>query len=396
MKGWDDFDEFDDYKEIEKVDGKTESKADSKEARAYRKKKRIRTVKYAFTLFGCLIVLVGVMYAGMMIYTHMTENQPTSGVAVPKVGDSANVIEGEVSQKEDENWHAKLQSAVAEATDKKEQELLDGIRNYLDQGLTVVETFRRIYKDEIVIVSGGKYHFIPISDTLKHNTYQSEGLRIQSNGELQYLENGQVITHKGIDVSKHQGNIDWKKVAASGVEFAILRVGYRGYGETGKLMVDEFFDANAAAANAAGVKIGVYMYSQAITEAEAVEEAQLVLDKIAPYKIDCPVVFDVEKTGAADGRMNQISVEERTAITKKFCDTIAAAGYKPMIYHNMEMSTLLLNLEELEAYEKWFAYYNQDLYYPYEYSMWQYSDKGRVDGIKGDVDLNISFGPAWE
>lgn len=259
-----------------------------------------------------------------------------------------------------------------------------------------MESFRRVYKDDIVIVSGGKYHFIPIRDDLKHNSFVPENLQILENGELQYLQDGQVITHKGIDVSKHQGDIDWQKVAADGVEFAILRVAYRGYGEAGKLNTDEKFEQNIKGALAAGIKVGVYLYSQAITREELLEEAQLVLDLIAPYKVECPVVFDVEKVSGDKGRMNEISVEERTEFTRLFCETIEKAGYKPMIYHNMEMGALLLNLDELEQYDKWFAYYNKDFYYPYEYKMWQYSDKGRINGINGEVDLNISFGPIWE
>jgi GH25 family lysozyme M1 (1,4-beta-N-acetylmuramidase) len=104
----------------------------------------------------------------------------------------------------------------------------------------------------------------------------------------------------------------------------------------------------------------------------------------------------VEKTSDASGRMNQLSLEERTNLTLLFCQTIEAAGYKPMIYHNVEMGALMIDIETLEEYDKWLAYYNDDMYYPYEYKIWQYSDKGTVNGIKGNVDLNISFDAFWE
>ena len=215
------------------------------------------------------------------------------------------------------------------------------------------------------------------------------------NGEFQYLTDGQVTSHKGIDVSSHQGNIDWNLVAQDGVEFAIIRVGYRGYGSEGRLVVDEKFENNIKGATAAGIKVGVYFFSQAINEAELLEEANLVLEQIAPYKIECPVVYDVEKT-SAQGRMNAISVEERTQLTKLFCQTIADAGYRPMIYHNTEMGALLINIAELEDYDKWYASYSDQMFYPYDYKIWQYSDKGKIQGISTDVDLNICFAPVWE
>ena len=219
-----------------------------------------------------------------------------------------------------------------------------------------------------------------------------ENLNILEDGEVQYMQDGQVVSHKGIDVSKHQGNIDWTKVAADGVEFAFIRVGLRGYGTEGKLVEDEYFERNIKGALQAGIKVGVYFYSQAITDAELLEEANLVLEKVKPYNVELPIVYDVEKVSGGKGRANALSVEERTRLTALFCQTIQDAGYKPMIYHNMEMGTLMLDLGQLEQYDKWFAYYNDDLYYPYAYKVWQYSEKGAVDGINEEVDLNIWFG----
>jgi len=122
----------------------------------------------------------------------------------------------------------------------------------------------------------------------------------------------------------------------------------------------------------------------------------LVLDLIAPYRIDCPVVIDVEKVSKAGARMNALSPKERTDIVLTFCEMIEQAGYQPMVYYNMEMATLMLETERLEQYDKWFAYYRTDLYYPYEYLIWQYSDKGQVAGISENVDMNIAFKPIWK
>lgn len=355
------------------------------------KRRRKSRAVYFLILLGCLTLLVLMMYMGMMIYTWIIEDKETIAPAVVE-----EVTEPVYTQAQlDELLTEARESAGEQAAQTKEEELLNAIRTSLTDGTTTVETLRPLYKDELVIVSGGRFHFIPIREDLKHNTYAEENLQILESGEYQYLEDGQVISHKGIDVSKHQGKINWQQVAADGVEFAFIRVALRGYG-TGKLVEDEYFQQNIKGATAAGIKVGVYIFSQAINEEELLEEANFVLEKIAPYKVECPVVYDVEKVSSADGRMNALSVEERTRLTLLFCQTIENAGYKPMIYHNMEMGAMLLDLAQLENYDKWFAYYNQDMYYPYEYKVLQYSEKGSVNGISTAVDLNISFEPLWE
>ncbi len=274
-------------------------------------------------------------------------------------------------------------------------EVLDNIRSGLDAGDSVLETLRPFYPDDLIVYSGGKYNFVPINRNLKMHSFEAANLNVLESGEYQYLQDGAVVSHKGIDVSRHQGEIDWKLVAQDGVEFAFIRVGYRGYG-SGKMVEDEYFEANIKGASEAGIKVGVYFYSQAVSAEEVQEEAAFVLEKIAPYKIDCPVVFDVERVSESDGRMNGISVEDRTAFTLQFCQIIENAGYKPMIYHNTEMGVMLLGLEALEKYDKWFAAYSDVFYYPYDYKVWQYSQTGSVQGIQGAVDLNISFAPLWE
>lgn len=354
-----------------------------------RKKKRGSQMAFVIAgLTGCLILLVAVMYLGMVILEKAQENE------VQDVMAEATYTQQELDVRLQEA-DAEFQSQLRRTADEAEAKLLADIKQNLEDGVSTVETLRLFYPEDLVLASGGRYHFVPINNALKKNAYDVACLNILENGEYQYVQEGQVISHKGIDVSKHQGDIDWTKVAEDGVEFAFIRVALRGYG-TGKLVEDEYFEKNIKGALSAGIKVGVYVYSQAITEEELLEEADFVLQKIAPYKIECPVVFDVELVSGADGRMNRLTAEERTSLTALFCETVKNAGYTPMIYHNMEMGALKLKLEDLESYDKWFAYYNSDFYYPYEYDIWQYSDKGKVDGIKGDVDLNISFVPLWE
>lgn len=352
-------------------------------------------------MVSCLVILVAVMYGGLTLYTMFQERAQEV--------DSNNVIDLDLDQEGNvvsavsnsvvytqEELDARVAEAVLEAQNQGIAEVLDAIRAGLSDGETVLATLRPLYPDHIVLASNGQYHFVPINYDLAQSQLLTENLNFLESGEVQYLEDGQVISHKGIDVSKYQGTIDWNLVAQDGVEFAFIRVGNRGWGSNGTLMEDDRFDANIQGAQAAGIKVGVYFYSQAITEEELLEEVDLVLKKIAPYNIECPVVYDVEKVSEDDGRMNYLSTEERTRMTLLFCQAIENAGYKPMIYYNTEMGALMLDLVQLEGYDKWFAAYTDTLYYPYEYKVWQYSATGRVQGINKDVDMNISLVPLWE
>ncbi len=349
-----------------------------------RKKKEI--LFYIMTIISCLVAMTVVVIAALLIYDKVREK---ADAAV----DASAEVEA-ISYSQDE-VNLMLAEAVASAENTTKVQVSDSILSEIQGGLesgnSVVETLRPLYPDDIVVVSNGQFHFVPIRDDLKQHNLLQENLQVLENGMLQYVENGEVVSHMGIDVSRYQGDIDWNKVAAAGVEYAFIRVGVRGYGEEGKILLDEKFEDNIVGANAAGIKVGVYFFSQAVTEAEALEEANVVLEAVSGHEVSYPIVYDVEKTGAKDGRMNQLTVEERTKMARIFIDRIKEAGYTPMIYSNMEMWSVLIDMAAFEDVEKWFAYYDTDLYFPYEYAIWQYSDKGRIDGINADVDLNISF-----
>ncbi len=354
-----------------------------------KKLQRKRKVVSILAFVGCMLLFIVVMAASVGLYIWVDEKLQENLV------DTMN-MENEILQPEATAAPAtmtytqeELEQIKAEAKQEGIDEVLDSLAASINNK-TVVGALRPLYKDDLIVASNGDYHFVPINKELKMNSYVEENLRVLDNGYVEYVENGTVVSHKGIDVSKHQGDIDWAKVAADGVEFAFIRVGNRGYG-TGAVVEDPQFTANIVGATSNGIKVGVYFFSQAITVEEAKEEARFVLEKIAPYKISCPVVLDVEKVSDSEARMNKISSEQRTENTIAFLEAIEEAGYKSMLYHNMEMSTLMLDMTKLEKYEKWFAYYNKEFYYPYEYSVWQYSAKGKVNGITGDVDLNIAF-----
>lgn len=358
-----------------------------------RRKKRLQAVLLALVIF---IALIAAVVCGLLIFSQWQERNAAEE-EVTSSSSEMEIVETAVSYTEDEVQEmlkAAVEEAMEEATLAGKAEILNGLKASLLEGTTVVETLRPYYPNEIVLVSSGQFHFVPINRELAQNSLDPANLNVLESGEYQYLTDNQVTSHKGIDVSSHQGKIDWEQVAADGVEFAIIRVGFRGYG-SGKLVEDEQAAANLEGATAAGIPIGVYFFSQATTEEEVLEEVEMTLQAVEGYDLALPIVYDVEKV-SGDGRMNAISVEDRTAFTKLFCDKVQEAGYDSMIYFNTEMAALLVNIEELEDYKKWYASYSEQMFFPYDYTIWQYSDKGSIAGISTAVDLNISFSKFWE
>ena len=191
----------------------------------------------------------------------------------------------------------------------------------------------------------------------------------------------------GIDVSKWNGKIDWNAVKASGAEYVIIRVGYRG-SSLGSLIDDPMFATNITGAKAAGLKVGVYFVTQAVNDVEAVYEASMVLDRIKGYALDYPVFLDVEPSG---GRGDKIDKATRTAVCVAFCETIRSAGYTAGIYANKTWLSSKMDASQFGNYKIWVAHYASVCGYTGRYDMWQYSDKGTVSGISGKVDMNLRY-----
>ena len=191
----------------------------------------------------------------------------------------------------------------------------------------------------------------------------------------------------GIDVSKWNKDIDWEAVKEDGVKFVIIRCGYRG-SKTGALVQDPYFVQNIEGATAAGLKVGVYFFTQAVTEMEAVEEASMVLALTEGYSLSMPVFIDTEGSG---GRADSLNVTERTAVCKAFCDTIEASGVTAGIYASRNWYQTKLKDTTFDSYVKWLAEYRNEPAYKGKYDMWQYTSSGSVNGIEGRVDLNLSY-----
>lgn len=376
------------------------------------KRKKPSTAKYMLTMFAYLGLAVFVMFLGTALYVWLDEKiakSATETALSTNIAEQLNVsaiysqeqvdemIAEALKKSEQTGNHIteeQLAEQVAKAGADKEEEILGGIKASLLDGNTMVETLRPYYPDEIVVVSNGEFHFVPINYDLKQNSYVQENLEVLESGEFRYLENGEVVSHKGIDVSSHQGKIDWNAVAEDGVEFAIIRTALRGYG-SGKLVEDDNYKTNIKGATDAGIHVGLYIFSQAITEEEVLEEANMIIGQAKEYNVTGPIVIDVEKVASSTGRMNALTTEERTKLVSLFLKTVEEAGFKPMIYYNTEMSALMVDVAEFEDYDKWYASYAETMFYPYQYDIWQYSAKGKVAGIDTDVDLNISFTEFW-
>ncbi len=233
----------------------------------------------------------------------------------------------------------------------------------------------------------GKYDGLGLKMPVEENGFDMSNL---------YYENGRAVyrdeTYQsvaGIDVSEYQGEIDWEAVKDDGIEFAMIRLGFRG-SESGTLVLDACFKENVREARAAGLDVGVYFFSQAITPEEAIEEARFVLKHIRRKGIHYPVAFDMEPIDGTE-RAADLSKEEKTAIADAFCQVIDRNGYTPMVYGNPKWMRRHIDLSYLSDYSKWLAHYTEVTHYKSEFAMWQYTDNGSVDGIYGPVDMNLYF-----
>lgn len=202
-----------------------------------------------------------------------------------------------------------------------------------------------------------------------------------------YLTCTTADTKLGIDVSEHQPIIDWEAVKAAGVEYVMIRAGYRGYTE-GQIFRDSCFESHLAGARAAGLDVGVYFFSQAVTPEEAAEEARFLLSVLGGQKLEIGVAFDWEFV-SGDARTAQMDGRTLTDCAITFCEAVAKKGYDPIVYFNQDQAENMYLLEELTDYSFWLAMYTDQMTFPYKVDLWQYTEDGAVPGIEGNVDVNL-------
>ena len=233
-------------------------------------------------------------------------------------------------------------------------------------------------------------HVVPVLADVPVNGYDDSRFKVNERGWLTY-ETEQGAAAIGIDVSSYQGDINWEKVADSGVGFAMIRAGYRGYSK-GVVMEDKNFKKNIQGALDAGVEVGVYFFSQATNVWEAQEEADYLLEAIEGYDVTYPVVYDWEFiAGNSEARTSGMKSDDVTHCAGAFCDMVKEAGYEPMIYFNQDLGYLTYGLDQLTDYGFWLAEYNAKPNFYYDFDLWQYTHRGTVPGIEGSVDLNLDL-----
>lgn len=216
-------------------------------------------------------------------------------------------------------------------------------------------------------------------------------------GSFTYYEDPAFKTFQCVDISEHNGDIDWEKVASSGVTHAYIRAGYRGWGSVGNIKTDSAFALNYSRAKEAGLKTGVYFYSQATNAEEAAQEAAYVLDLVKDSPPDLPVIFDWENMGDDEPSARTANVSGRTLTdcAKSFCETVKAAGLTPGIYYYRDLAYNAYILDELTEYFAWVSEPGDSPWFYYAFDMWQYTFEGKVDGIPGKVDLSLIFEAAF-
>ncbi len=234
--------------------------------------------------------------------------------------------------------------------------------------------------------------FVPVHDDVDESVLDPKLFYADENGRMKYSDETRTFL-TGIDVSVFQGDINWEEVASDGIDFVILRIGYRGYGSKGIMGIDDNFYKNYDGAVNAGLKVGAYFYSQATNAEEAREEARYVLSALGDRELQMPVVYDWEYVDNAEARTAQMTSEQITECAVNFCNEIELSGREVMIYFNREIGYFEYDLASISGYDFWLAEYSEYPTFIYKFNMWQYTDSGTVKGISSRVDMNIYFPP---
>lgn len=331
-------------------------------------------------LVAILVAVMGV--SGYLVRKHLQlkENYKTLDENYQYLEENKNsIVKQEVASK------------LKEERAEENELVMEQFREGLSGQSSVVSFLRKQYEGKYLVYTGSpNYQFVPILDVEMADYSGGEFVTDETTGLRSFQVDGKAVTKNVIDVSKYQGAVDWKAVKNYGINGAMVRVGVRGYG-SGEIVADSNFDKNIKGALEEDLDTGVYFFTSAISEKEAEEEAEFVLKAIKPYKINLPVVFDLEKIAGDTARHEAVPKEEMTKIAKAFMEKIEDSGYEAMLYGNIATISELIDLEELQEYKLWFAYYSDDIYIPYKVDMWQYASDGKVDGVTTDCDVNMMF-----
>ncbi len=303
-------------------------------------------------------------------------SETTADVMMSGIAETAEIAEEmvEVTNEQPEKIVEEIAEQTIE-TDKETEAVLEE---------SIPKDYNLHYVDAL-----GEWHDTTIHAGLNMHPYDFS--KLENDGQNICYDDGIYTIRHGIDVSHHQGKINWEQVKAAGYDFVILRCAYRGYGKAGNLCEDKEFPGYIDGAHAAGMDVGVYIFSQAISEEEAVEEADYVINILKDRQIELPVTYDPETIRDDEARTDNLTGEQATLNTIAFCERIKSAGYEPMIYSNMIWEADFFDMSRVEQYPKWYADYELSPQTPYDFMFWQYSETGIVDGVHTPVDLDVWF-----
>ena len=342
----------------------------------------------AVTLFvGAILVMVLLMnnqnrksHVATEKTTEESTGESSPGVIYP---DTSALVSGSTLSPDDLDFWDKYPQPTQESTQASKE-------SSSEESETVPENDPATDgKHTMVKNRDGKEEWVLISPYLPKHDYDFTKLVCQSQ-LMKYYEEGRQVSFVGADISKYEDYVDFVKLKKAGLDYVMVRVGARGYG-TGQLVLDEYFTDNIKRAADAGLDVGVYFSSQAITVEEAVEEAEMVLEALEDYKITYPVAFDMGFVENDTARIESLSKSEKTEIAKTFLDTVAAEGYMTVIYGDKEWLIKEIDMSKLTAYDVWLSQLQDVPDYPYRFTMWQYTTSASVDGIAGYASLNVSF-----
>lgn len=288
---------------------------------------------------------------------------------------------------------SRVAGAKVQAASQTRSEILMQIQSSLESGNSTAAMLRGIFPDDIVVVSGGRYYFYPVLSGLAANGFRSSDFKTDEAGVLQYVgDDEDVSITRGVDISSENGEIDWPAAAEGGISFAMIRAA--GRDQNGVLYTDRRLDANIRGAAKAGINVGVYFETPVTGAKEGREDAEYLASVLEDYKsqISYPVAVMMTEPENEDGEeaKPRLKKSERTQAVLDFCDAAAESGYRTLVYGNLAQMIMRVDIDKLEGYSKWIASYDGNLYFPYRFSMWQYSTTGQVQGIKGNVSLDAT------
>ena len=278
---------------------------------------------------------------------------------------------------------AEGKTSVYDMPDKDDEEVAEEEETKEDEEDTNHDT------QTLITRADGTEEWVELNENLAKNNY-SKSRFVYKNPIMSYYLNGKEASWCGVDISSKQEGVDFKKLKKAGCDFVMIKVGGRGY-SSGEIVLDEKLKDYMTGAKNAGLDIGVYFFSQAITEDEVEEEVETLLEAIKDYSVKYPVVIQMQEIEGDIARVDSLDMDSRTELTKLFLSEVEDAGYKPMLYGNKEWLVTKIDLEALAEYDVWLSQEADTPDYPYEFNMWQYEKTGKISGISEETGLNICF-----